>query len=136
MIKIQARIGARARTIEAYLVYSMQAPGLFVPGLRECEGQGLSTFPAGLRQHAAHTFVAPACSGASDGRLLQTWKSFPSAEPERTFTFVRPTSLLLSCFPALCNSVPEAGFTFKKTTGESKRSGREAAPCAKEYFRF
>lgn len=66
MIKIQARIGACARTIETYLVYSMQAPGLFVPGLRECEGQGLFTFPAGLRQHAAHTFMAAACSRASE----------------------------------------------------------------------
>lgn len=121
MIKIQARIGAHARTIEAYLVYSMQAPGLFVPGLRECEGQGLFTFPAGLRQHAAHTLIAPASSRASDGGVLQTWKSFPSAEPERTFTFVRPTSLLLSGFPAHCNSVPEAGFTFKKTMARSGR---------------
>lgn len=57
MIKIQARIGVTPHTIAIYLVYSMQAPGLFVPGLSECEGQGLFTFSPGLRQHAAHTFM-------------------------------------------------------------------------------
>lgn len=66
MIKIQARIGVGPHTIAICLVYSMQAPGLPVPGLRECEGQGLFTFSPGLRQHAhtlwlqrrAHTQVA------------------------------------------------------------------------------
>lgn len=57
MNEIQARIGVSPHTIATYLVYSMQAPGLFVPGLSECEGQGLFTFSPGLRQHAAHTFM-------------------------------------------------------------------------------
>lgn len=57
MIKIQARVGATLHTIGIYLEYSMWAPGLFVPGLRECEGQGLFTFSPGLRQRAAHTFM-------------------------------------------------------------------------------
>lgn len=52
MIKIQTRIGLTPHTIAIYLVYSMQTSGL-----NESEGQGLFTFPPGLRQQAAQTFM-------------------------------------------------------------------------------
>lgn len=56
MIKIQARMVVIPHTMAVCLTYSMQAPGLFVPGLSACEGQGLFTFSPGLRKQAAHTF--------------------------------------------------------------------------------
>lgn len=57
MIKIQARMVVTPHTMAVCLTYSMQAPGLFVPGLSACERQGLFTFSPGLRKQAAHTFM-------------------------------------------------------------------------------
>lgn len=44
-------------TMAVCLIYSMQAPGLFVPGLSACKEQGLFTFSPGLRKQATHTFM-------------------------------------------------------------------------------
>lgn len=57
MIKIQARMVVIPHTMAVCLPYSMQAPGLFVPGLSACERQGLFTFSPGLRKQAAYTFM-------------------------------------------------------------------------------
>lgn len=58
MIKIQARMVVIPHTMAVCLIYSsMQAPGLFVPGLSACKEQGLSTFSTVVRKQAAQTFM-------------------------------------------------------------------------------
>ena len=71
MIKIQARMVVIPHTMAVCLIYSsMQAPGLFVPGLSACKVQGLFTFSPGLRKQAAHTFML---RRVLDGGLLQLY---------------------------------------------------------------
>lgn len=142
MIKIQARMVVIPHTMAVCLIYSsMQAPGLFVPGLSACKVQGLFTFSPGLRKQAAHTFMLRVL----DGGLLQLytpqtpvrsiWKhlfflSFPCVP--LTGHCVAPLSFLLFC----CISVPTAGFTFRKRQIVKPvwMSRRAAVLCSRNFF--
>lgn len=59
----------------------MQAPGLFVPGLRACEGRGLFTFLASRRKTSCSHIHSPRRRGEDHTAACFT-SAFRSAAPE------------------------------------------------------
>lgn len=100
MIKIQARMVVIPHTMAVCLIYSsMQAPGLFVPGLSACKEQGLFTFSLGLRKQAAHTFMLHSRGEFLDGVLLHLYT--PQTSIHRTWKHLFFLSFLPSSFLSL-----------------------------------
>lgn len=107
-------------TMAVCLIYSMQAPGLFVPCLSACKEQGLFTFLQGLRKQAAHTFML--CSRGEFwivGCFTSTFYKLQSTAPESFFFFfLFPCLSLLQCslFLFLLYLCPRGRFHLQKTT--------------------
>lgn len=66
MIKIQARMVVIPHTMAVCLTYSMQAPGLFVPGLGACKEQGLFNI------FTENKLLTHSCSTAEESLHLHT----------------------------------------------------------------
>ncbi len=137
MIKIQARMVVIPHTMTVCLTYSMQAPGLFVPGLRACKEQGLFTFSTGLRKQAAFAFMLHSreqlwtgCTSSSPQHLKASCLSF--------FLVCLSYTLSFSLFSSRCISVPEAGCTFRKQQKVKQvcMSRRAAVFCSRNFFFF
>ena len=118
--KIHARMVVIPHTMAVCLIYSsMQAPGLFVPGLTACKEQGLFTFSPGRRKQAALTFMLHS-RGAfwMEGCFTFTLHKLQSTAPERIFSLSLSLPLFqgtVTSFPFLlycCISVSKAGVPF------------------------
>ena len=115
-------------TMAVCLTHSMQAPGLFVPGLCACKEQGLFNIFTGSEKTSCSHIHAP-----QQRRVFTyTLHKLQSTAPETSIlpfflsfflSFFFPLSVCLShsalrhslsFLPSRCMSIPEASFTFRK----------------------
>lgn len=105
MIKIQARMVVIPHTMAVCLIYSsMQAPGLFVPGLSACKEQGLFTFSTVVRKQAAHTFMLHSGEDFWMKACLTSSTKSTSSEALELF-FLSCSSSLVIFLPFFCFNI-------------------------------